>query len=419
MHSYQGDWALRNPVPEMARDKNDLLRLFNSFTYLVPYAKIGNKTAHATLKMLFDLYELSSVQKLTVQRVTSLCFGHGLEIDASTNAFLQSVGITEKQIVNSVYSGARDESICGTSFLLITVASVGNVYKADITVIPPTHGMPAYDFENEDSELNDTIFYTDKPLGNDFSIKGVKSWKAAKKYPLFSESNGVFTTMLQINATGYENEFWGRGAASAFWQYIDYQSANLTAKISQSEVVSKLLTILKEPDPISVEASGTTLKKIKDDVSESFRSKMTNRGEGEGLGVLWWSGDERPDIKEVAINRDTNYSEHVRSEVITNICAAHGISPILVGLKEQRIGIGANILLDALITANAMTIEPTQKKWEGIMSEIISFIGNITGQTVQNIELLFVNPIQGQIKMINQTRQGNATTDTVNTSGGN
>lgn len=415
MNGHQANWALSNPIPGMVQDKKDLVTFFSQAKFLVPYAKQTRTTAHATLRLLFDLYELSPIQKSVVSAKADFCFGNGIRTrngDAeTTDAFfelMRSFGIDPVALTDQARSAMRDEAVCGTTFLLCRAAQSGSEWAASVVKIPPTHCLPCYDYDNEHSDFSNTVLYADREIGNDFNLSGQKlktEWRMVGKYPRVTKRGGVFETMIQMNSVGYEEEYWGRPTADTNWLYIDYQQSNMAAKISASEVVSKVLLLMKEPDLIKMESAGVSADEVKQEITDGLRKTMTNRGSNsQSLAAIFYE-DEVPSVEQIGINRDYQYSESVRKMAVQNICAAHGIPANLVGLEEMRVGLGGTVVMDTLIKTNGMKVVPTQKRFARMFQDFVAFLSGQIGFDANPYQIEFVGPIPEMIEQLKEVRQ--------------
>lgn len=406
-------WTLYNPIPDLIADKAELVKFFGNARFLVPYAVQGKKTAHATLQLLFDLNDLSPVQKATVAAKSDFCFGNGLvtmngETDNTSEFFdfLLSIGISPEEITDTARSSFRDEAACGTTFILARIVEVNGQWSASIKNVPPTHCLPGYDYDNRNSDFNNTVLFADREIGNDFTLTAGKlaEWKIVGKWPRVTKSGKVFETMFQLNSVGYEKNFWGRPTADTNWLYIDYQQANSNAKISASEVTAKLLLLMKEPDPELLERAGKSAEEVKIAITTSVRGTMTNKGnDSQSLAAIFYDSDV-PEVVQVQINRDYQYTESLRKIAVQNICAAHGIPAALVGLEEMRVGLGGTVVMDTLIKTNGMKIVPTQKRFARLFQDVMTFFGGLAGFDMSTHQIAFVGPIPEMIAQLQAVR---------------
>lgn len=409
-------WNLSNPIPDLITDKADLEKFFGTAQFLVPYAVQRGKTAHSTLRLLYDLYDLSPVQKAVVSAKLDFCFGNGFktvngetETTATFIEFLSSLGISASHVTDIARASAKDEAVCGTTFVLARITEVNGQFQASITQVDPTHCIPGYDFDKKSSDFNNTVLYNDRPIESLKSLQSgaskYQNWRMVGKWPRVTKSGRVFETMFQMNSVGYESKFWGRPTADTNNLYIDYQNTNSGAKISSSEVIAKVLALMKEPDPELLQQAGKNADTVKIEIAAGLRGTLTNKGaESQALGILFYDG-EKPDIVQVGINRDYQYKESTRREVVQNICAAHGIPANLVGLEEMKVGLGGTVIIDTLIKTNGMKIMPTQKRFGDFFGKMMEFFAGFTGFDISSHKLEFVGPIPEMIAQLTAIRQ--------------
>lgn len=425
-------WNLSNPIPDLITDKADLEKFFGTAKFLVPYAVQRGKTAHSTLRLLYDLYDLSPVQKAVVAAKLDFCFGNGFKtVNGETDNtsefidFISGIGISASEVTDIARASAKDEAVCGTTFVLARITEVNGQFQASITQVDPTHCLPGYDFDNKNSDFNNTVLYNDKPIESLQSLQNssakYQNWRMVGKWPRVTKSGRVFETIFQMNSVGYESKFWGRPTADTNNLYIDYQGTNSGAKISSSEVIAKVLALMQEPDHELLQQAGKSAQDVKMEIAGGLRGTLTNKGaESQSLGILFYNG-EKPEIVQVGINRDYQYKESVRREVVQNICAAHGIPANLVGLEEMKVGLGGTVIIDTLIKTNGMKIMPTQKRFSDFFGKMMAFFAGFTGFDMASHKLEFVGPIPemiAQLTAIRQNTNGNANS-TQSTGSGN
>lgn len=421
--SADGEWRLYNPIPDLVKDRFHLKKLFEAGRFLVPYAKSKDRSAHSTLKLLFDLYELSSNQKIAVNAKMSTCFGHGLmAVDSEENEqkqffeYFSSIGVTADSISRATRSVFRQEAICGTGYFIVRVAESKGQFSASIDYIPSMNALPAVDPDNPNSDFNGILFYDENPFSNNFTLRPdyVLDWKTVGIYPKVTQRKGVYETAIRVNSIGYEHEYWGRPVADTNWLYVDYQMANHTAKVTTSEVVSKVIMLLKSPNPLALEQSGDNFEEAKTQAAKSIRDILTSRGKSpEGLGIIWYD-EEKPEVKEVALNRDSAYMEKIDQICIQKICAAHEMPATLCNLEPLKVGLGGNVLLDLMIKTSAMTIMPTQVRYIGFLTQAVSFILSVTGQNFDGVSLKFKNPLTEIIEQLKKSKDQRSSANTIN-----
>jgi len=172
---------------------------------------------------------------------------------------------------------------------------------------------------------------------------------------------------------------------------------------------------MKEPDPELLEQAGKSSDQVKVEIAAGLRGTLTNKGaESQSLGILFYT-DEKPEIVQVGINRDYQYKESTRREVVQNICAAHGIPASLCGLEEMKVGLGGTVVLDTLIKTNGMKIMPTQKRFADFFGSMFAFFASFTGFDMDSHKLEFVGPIPTMIEQLTAVRQTTSSANATNT----
>lgn len=429
----QLSWVLTNPIPDLIADKGDLVRFFDVAKFLVPYGVQNNKSAHRTLKMLFDLYDLSSVQKSVMSAKADFCFGNGVktsqgDVDNTQEFFdfLTGLGIDPSEITDTARACYRDEGICGSTFVLGRITEVNGQWAASIKRLPPTHCLPCYDFDEKNPEFESTILYNDRPISDGFALDSDKysKWKIAGKWPKVTKRGAVLETIFQMNNVGYECNFWGRPTADSNWLYIDYQQANSTAKISGSEVTSKVLILMKEPDKIKLEEVGASAENVKKEITSAIRTTMTNTGANSQSVASIFYDEEPPEVVQVGINRDFQWAGWVSKLAEQRICAAHGIPATLAALEDLKSsGLSGTLILETLIKTNGMKIVPTQIRFARMFTHIMQFFAINTGFDMGSHKLEFIGPIPEMIEQLKEVRQSaktntSANADTIDKAGG-
>jgi len=429
-------WGLSNPIPDLVADKADLVKFFEQGKFIVPYAVQSGKSAHTTLKLLYDLSELSPVQKSAIAAKQDFCFGNGVAtFNGETENtdeffdFLRQISIDPSEVTDKARASLRDEAICGTAFMLAQIAEVNGQYSASMRRLSPKNCYPCFDYDNQHADFNNTLLYSDKQVWSNLMLGTLKEedWKIVGRWPKVTSRQikgmgKVFETVVQMNCVGYEQEFWGRAAADTNWLYIDYQQANSTAKISGSEVLTKLFLLLQEPDPLLLEQAGKSAEDVKRSIAAGLRGALTNKGaDSQSLASLFYTG-EKPDVHQIGINRDSAWAKLTRENTVQNICAAHGIPASLIGLEEMRVGLGGTVVMDTLVKTNSIKVVPTQVRFERMFTNLMQFFASFTGFDIAAHKLKFTGPIPemiAQLKEIRQTTTSNAQNTTDNAGSGN
>lgn len=430
-YSAVGNMYLTNPIPGLVTDTNDLVKLFSEKdSFFVPYAKQGGSTMHSLLSFLYELYDLSSAQKIAIDKKADLCFGHGVtpviaEVKgmaqdegtatgtdnntAFTEWFTQITGGESLDFIADVSCSLfRDKSITGTHVLKLSMMQVNGEWQARLMPIELRNCVRAYHADPV-NDLNRTVYYTDKPIDNDFTFTDAKkkdNWKAVGIYPLMTQrGSGVIETVFWSNNKGAERKWYGRPMASIHAQYIDYQLNSHTAKITTTDLVSKVLMFFKNPSPLALEEAGINMQVAQMQTVDMLRRTMTNKGEdAQGIAAIFYD-DEPPTVQSLNINRDSKFTADTRKDVQTQICAAHGIDSELIGLNEIKTGLSNNVVLDKLILADAFTVTPTQNEYALIWQKVFTVIADVTGnEQFKNYTVKFNNPISSVLERMVQAR---------------
>lgn len=403
-----GGFQLRNPVPELARDTTALQKLFGKDSFFVPYARTGAESSHSTLNMLFSLFDLSPTAKAGSKVKSDICFSKLADSSLSFVSELEAIGINEtsvKAIARSVY---RDEMACGTFFILLRISEVQGQYSATISRIPPQNALPIWDEKGKSGIIN-SVAYTTDPISksSSFSAKDVAArFTVTSKYPNFTKRGSTYETVFQVNAQGYESEFWGRPVVDANTLYLDYRNIDLFARISQTHVTTNLVVFIPEPGVSELTELGISREQYLQDASGEVRGVMTAEGKGQSVAVMTYTGENPPVMEHVEINRDSAWAEFMSNRSIRGVCSGIGVPPELIGLSEFRSSIGGNVVKDTLVMCEVTSIRPTQIRVGDAITSVCRVALEIANKRSEG-KIEFVSALPEIIELLNEKDGGN------------
>lgn len=392
-------FKLINPLPQALRDTSRLRNFYRDVN-LVPYAGTRMATSHSFLHVLCDFYELSPSHAncindinfwafegdVTVVKksVPGLASEVGQTTEAETTAFvdlLTSVGLSLERILDLQMELYRSWKKTGNAYLMMTVVTVGGVPVIDLEVVDPLECMYLLSEPGEPEtlvlspNLAEPTYFRDGPI------------ELVRKYPNWTTvSSNVRRTIFHVKNKRDHSKWYGRpdSLQSLYWQFVEWQYANLTAKVSSTEVTAKGLLLLQRPQPAGETAGGKSQGLNIKQIGDAIRAVTTNRGaigKSESLGVMDYPhGVEKPELLKLDVNRDAGFLDKALTYATNYIYASNGWSKVLNGFERPSSGIGGNVLIDEFLTKNTSTIIPTQRSWEGFWGGVYREVATIANE---------------------------------------
>lgn len=134
----------------------------------------------------------------------------------------------------------------------------------------------------------------------------------------------------------------------------------------------------------------TTFQKFKNDKDKSawlngLRSKKGMKGVGSTILLTADSKDSAPDVKQLDANKNEGLFKELRESTIDDICMAHNVNPVLIGVKTPG-ALGANQEAQhAYNLLYSVVIEDVIEHIEWVINELIS-MSDIKGVVFKLVE---------------------------------
>jgi len=386
---------LKNPLPAFLTDEASLLNFYREHN-LVPYAGTTTGSAHSFLRLLFDLFDLSPSHGSCISDKAKWAFDGDIDFVESWVAGLKrpeeqaeipddtkimvaeslaKSGLSLPQLGALTADLHRNYEVCGDAYLRYREIEIAGAKKVSLESLHPMKAMYLKTMRDEPRTL---VISPDFFLG---SWKTGNEVELVRVFPNYSEGDEYRETVFHVRNKRDYGDWYGKPPTLQVlnWMFSEWQTANLNAKISGSEVGAKAIITMEAEDPsIRLNDEQDDLRKVAADL----RMLTTNRGQNhemESMVVLEYPhGGKQPELLDLEINRDYRYFEttvRVASDYIFN---AHGWSKILSGFSNPSGGIGSNILIDEFKVKNTGVIKPLQEKfaafWKPVLNEIAEFI---------------------------------------------
>lgn len=387
-------FKLTNPLPQAVKDTSKLRNFYREWN-LVPYAGNTTISSHTFLKLLCSMYDLSPSHGACIDDLSFWSFEGELDIveplfggryneisEAEKNLFfefLDDLGVSDAQLIEVTRQLFLSWKKAGIAYLHYREIRIGGTLQIFLDSIDPMNAM----FLNTSPEEPRAVVISKDFFSGDFQGEDPR---LIRVYPAFSGEGNIRETIFVIRNKRDYSDWYGRpdSLEALFWMYSEWSIANLTAKVSASEVTSKALFAMERPDPNTILKEDDPEKAFKKMVTE-VRRVTTNRGdydEAESLGVIGYPhGAKPPTVLKLDINRDKDYLNAVFEVASSYIFAAHRWSKTLTGLVQAKSNIGGNILIDEFLSKNTSVIKPIQRRWEREWRSIFRTIAEAAGRT--------------------------------------
>jgi hypothetical protein len=223
----------------------------------------------------------------------------------------------------------------------------------------------------------------------------------------FKKVGNDYITLVHYKANG-EGKWYGRPKILSILDCMiaEYKTLLLNAKISSTELVSKLIFFFEEQDPARTRGLTKEEKQlIFNTRATSLRDVTTNEGDKvHSIAALEYPfGTKEPKAEKLQVNRDVNYATFSLDNAASMIYSINGWSKELTGMVQVKTGIGANILNDLFTIKNSSTIEPLQRRYESFWSWVIGEVENQMSLTESKYAIKFPNVVEGLVKRMIET----------------
>jgi len=426
-------YKVKNITPQQLKDTRKLRNFYKEFN-LIPYAGASTYTSHKFLKFLCDLYDLSGSHANCINDLIRWCFtgeldivekkveglkqernGIGLSQKIEIAGLMKELGLSLVDIIRLTSELFREFKKTGNAYLHYKEVQVGSTKKVFLYVVHASNAMYLNTKDNEPRAIVISKNFFEGTFSND------EPPHLVRVYPEFSNTSTGRETIIHLKYKRDESDWYGRPETLhvTHWKVVEWYSALHSVKVNKSENVSTVGFAVQNPDPNALttgESAEDHLKKFK----KGLLDASTNRGSVEKVDSMFVfgypHGGKPPEMYQIPISRDVNYSKYSIETASDYIYAAHHWSKILNGFERARGGIGGNVLIDEFITKNESIVKPTQRAWENhpwqtVFSMMAEFSGNsvfneIGIQFDDNISLL-VGELKKNLK--NGTTDNNGT----------
>lgn len=420
------------PLYPQVTDTEDVYKLFQKYS-LIPVFSNNTSTSNCFLNFLYDLCEVSPSQQSCIKDMQTYAFGNALgvvektypylmheeegdvkkvEVSEKVNyaKYLKKLGISFPTIIETSKSLFTDETISGNYYMMLRIVTAGDSFSVKVTPLKQKN-----------------VMYVDVKDGN-FALvteKFDELWWTNNKpkiYPVtivgedmnFKKEGNDYVTLIHFKANG-EGKWYGRPKILCILDCMiaEYKTLLLNAKISSTELVSKLIFFFEEQDPTRTRGLTAEEKQIVfNSRATNLRAVTTNEGEQvHSIAALEYPfGTKEPKAEKLQVNRDVNYATFSLDNAASMIYSINGWSKELTGMVQVKTGIGANILNDLFTIKNSSTIEPLQRRFEAMWTWIIDGVEKQMGLDESQYAIKFPNVVESLVgKITDQQIKKNAT----------
>ena len=384
-------FKLKNPLPRSLRDDRRLFNFYRDFN-LVPYAGATNGSAHMLLRILYDLYDLSASNGVCIDRKIEWAFDgemnvsfapiEGLSLNSEDVGDAQAIefartsreyGIGIEKIIDTTKDADRNLELTGTAALLIREAEVGGSFGYDVESLHPYNWM----FHQTDARKADRVVVGDSLLF--FANRlDVDPPRMVKVFPEWTEREGYRESVLIVKNKRDHSKYYGKPKSmpSIWWQFVEWQVANHTGKVTSTDLVSLVLLLMEKAEQNIRNRDGGS-GGGREAVS-ALRQIMTQNGdyeEAQAMGVIEYPhGGKPPEAVKMDISRDYRWLDTVTSRASDYIYASHNWSKVVAGFSRASSGIGSDLLINEFLVCNTRAIKPKQSLWERTWKVIMDHV---------------------------------------------
>jgi hypothetical protein len=441
---------LASPIPA-SPDLEELKKQYKELG-IIPY--FGNEPREGTLflQLIREICGLSPTFNSTMNAKNKFTFGSRTKIGSNTRPGLyqenqaetplstqesysdrvEELGLPLNQILSTAENLNRHYCESGNAWLIIKRATVAGVTKYKMHA---EHYLNcAYLTPKPGEEMRN--FALVSPYITDIQkMRDTGKWKILEAVrpgdPLIwsKKDNGVEYALIHImDESGTEpNSVYGRSRqlSCLMAMYAEYYQETLNAKVSSTDIVTKLLIAMEGPSPENYDMEdfeneelyevgntgiGAKRKGLFERNMDRIKMLTTNVGSFEEtssiFGMEYPSGANPPTPIKLDLNRDVNYNTWSTDRCSRVIASVNGYFSDLLNLTKTPSGIGGNMLKDLFLIMRAGTIAPDQAFWEtvlnGVLKQIPELEQDLGLQLLDNIEQL-VQSLTNQAPAANVT----------------
>ena len=387
---------LCNPFPELYKD-NPADSTFYDSVKAIPYRGNRLNSSHMYLKVLYDLFELSSSFGAVINELVSTGFEGDLNLfkggkiglktdpieltDDEKLSFcdtIENFGFDISSIINCNKKEIRHYKICGNSYLHIRIVNVGESTKVNHSVLDPRCVMVT---ESKKSVIISSVF-AERMTG--FTRKtNKKDFKVVPIYPEVRRTQNITETVFHLKHEDGQSEVYGmpESIQSAYWQFIEYSLAKLSAKVSAHEFVTKTIMQLPSINPAMLKSGNDVVRKMLTDFKKTIQDLMTNSGENaSSIAVLNMPLASEGEFKlhKLDVNRDTDWFKCQIETARSKIYELNRTYGQLTGARDAKSSLGQDTILALDSRYYSKTVRPKQSMMANRWMNVFNFISNET-----------------------------------------
>lgn len=416
---------LNNPIPGACKDTGDSRTFWNSNgKYIVPY--YGNElySSHNTLKVIYDLCQLSKSFVAAEEGIMKYAFGknfrvgknpiEGLDdpefddtIEDRTEILsfynvIKDLGLNFKMLMEQTKEMYRAKIRTGNHYLYIKEVTVMGETSYSFKVLHPKQTAYLFTKPNAKKRIihckvwDEELWKTNKPqIIRATVLNGEWNWSERT-------SNATGTRIRETVVHGLnkvdESDWYGRSnkvLAILNSMFVEYSNGDLQCKTSSSEVVSKFVWLF-EQQANSRGGKNKGASGFQNQMNALRRLQTVKGGNDSNVmaGIEYPKNGTKPELEKLEINRDTDYLKETSEQAEKAIFGTLGWFRELTGNAQTSGGLGSNQLINLFLIAQDGTVADEQCYFQEFWNFVFSEIGRSNNiQTLEDNGLKFTDNI--------------------------
>jgi len=406
--------TLRNVLPELFQNNLDKEFVYDELK-LIPYRGTNRSSSHASLKIQYDLAELSPSQGICINELCRTAFRgdvdlirggrRGLKYDVKSLAIsdnekdlyvdaIESLGIDLVDISETMQEAFKHYKKSGVAYVKYTEETLAGAKRVSLENIDTRNAM----IQRKERTYDPSILFIMPKMITGYEDISVfygdvvaRKFKQIPIYPNFKESGDkrecVFMFKKGTMVYGVPDSI-----HTLRDQWIEYALTELGCKVSGTEFVATKLLKYQETNVAKETTKG---KEGFQQLALQFSQVMTNEGnKAKSLVMARVPPNVNMEFEDLAFNRDQKWFDSQMAKATGNIYATHGVYKQLTGTESAKSNIGGNVIGDLMTIFDYKTIMGYQKEFSDFALKISDVMMEFVGEEgMKGTRILFPRTI--------------------------
>lgn len=404
---------LKNPIPPSFVDDKTFIDTQKKYD-IVPYFGDEETTSHKWVEIQATLGELSPALTAIKKDFNRFCFDAGMDVVRSSHPSFMSMNAEQEEVrftdklafIEKISSLGISPAIItdkskmmsdnlvenGNAYLKVSIIKINGEWKVSFENWHYVNTALLLKKRNDAAKgiINTPKFCEEYWKKNKPSISTVTRYLEPFNWEYITKGGvEIYETVIQMWDRKDASTYYGRSCLLGILDdlYTELNYRELTNKISNTEVITKVMLAFSQPDPASSKGGSKSrssqFKKMMNVLKRFVTAEDGRDGNASAIaGIQYPHSGKPPTPIKLDVNRDWQYQEKAIAEAKANIYSVLGWSQVMTGHKDPSGGIGSNARINEFLTRETSTILPRQNEfanmWNWLISGIMEQIGDST-----------------------------------------